>query len=166
MCSILWTICLTSMERFTNFKDTLFHFMKKSLLFKILLILLPVVPLSCKKYIEQQQQNALVAIVTKGQWQVTGYKDHQTDITDSFSLYAFQFNADGTVYGVKYGQQTNGTWTADVGHKTITSNFPSAGFPISMLNHTWTITDSYTDSVAAKTSVDSSVNILNIRKIQ
>ena len=37
--------------------------------------------------------------------------------------------------------------------------------PITLLNHTWTITDSYTDSVAAKTAVDTSFNILNIHKI-
>ena len=104
-------------------------------------------------------------LVTKGTWRITGYLDHQTNnITDSFSGYAFQFNENGTVYGIRYGQQTNGTWSANVSNKTITSNFPSASYPISMLNHTWTITDSYTDSVAAKTAVDSSFNILNLHK--
>ena len=138
--------------------------MKSSPLIVTLLVLL-VFPLSCKKFIEQQEQNALVNIVTKGTWRITGYLDHQvTNLTDSFSGYSFQFNSDGTLYTVKFGQQTNGTWSANIGNKTITSNFPTASYPITLLNHTWTITDSYTDSVAAKTAVDSSYNILNLHK--
>ena len=120
---------------------------------------------SCKKFIQQQEQNAIVSLVTNGQWKVTGYIDHQTDtLTNDFAGYLFQFNENGTVYGVIFGQQTNGTWTADVSKKSITSNFPTATYPITLLNHTWTITDSYTDSVAAKTPVDSSFNILNLHK--
>ncbi len=127
--------------------------------------LLLVFPFSCKKYIQNQEENALVSIVTKGNWRITGYMDHQTiNLTDSFSGYTFQFNENGTLYSVKFGQQTNGTWSADIGNKTITSNFPSATYPITLLNHTWTITDSYTDSVAAKTAVDTSFNILNLHK--
>ena len=139
--------------------------MKKSPFLTALFLLLLIIPFSCKKYIEQQEQNALVDLVTKGTWRITGYLDHQTNnITDSFSGYAFQFNENGTVYGIRFGQQTNGTWSANVSNKTITSDFPTATYPISMLNHTWTVTDSYTDSVAAKTAVDSSFNILNLHK--
>ncbi len=139
--------------------------MKKSPFLTALFLLLLIIPFSCKKYIEQQEQNALVDLVTKGTWRVTGYFDHQkNNITDSFSGYAFQFNENGTVYGIRFGQQTNGTWSANVSNKTITSDFPTATYPISMLNHTWTVTDSYTDSVAAKTAVDSSFNILNLHK--
>jgi hypothetical protein len=139
--------------------------MKRSTLFFILFLFLLTIPYSCKKFIEQQEQNAIVDLVTKGQWRVTGYIDHQTDtLTNDFAGYLFQFNENGTVYGVKFGQQTNGTWSANVSDKSITSNFPSASYPISLLNHTWTITDSYTDSVAARTPVDSSFNILNLHK--
>jgi hypothetical protein len=139
--------------------------MKKNRLYYIIFLLLLAVPFSCKKYIQQQEQNALVNLVTNGTWRVTGYLDHQTiNLTDSFSNYSFQFNSNGTVVGTKSGIPTNGTWTADVNSKSITSNFPSAGYPINLLNHVWTITDSYTDSVAAKTAVDVSYNILNLHK--
>jgi hypothetical protein len=139
--------------------------MKRSTLYILLLLFLFTISYSCKKFIEQQEQNAIVDLVTKGQWRVTGYIDHQTDtLTNDFAGYLFQFNENGTVYGVKFGQQTNGTWSADVSKKSITSNFPTASYPITLLNHTWTITDSYTDSVAAKTPVDSSFNILNLHK--
>jgi hypothetical protein len=139
--------------------------MKRSTRFFIVCLFLFTIPYSCKKFIQQQEQNAIVDLVTKGQWRVTGYLDHQTDtLTNDFAGYSFQFNENGTVYGVKFGQQTNGTWSANVSNKSITSNFPTATYPISLLNHTWTITDSYTDSVAAKTPVDSSFNILNLHK--
>ena len=138
--------------------------MKRSIPY-ILLFSLSIITNSCKKFIEQQEQNAIVDLVTKGQWRITGYIDHQTDtLTNDFAGYLFQFNENGTVYGVKFGQQTNGTWSANVSAKSITSNFPTATYPITLLNHTWTITDSYTDSVAAKTAVDSSFNILNLHK--
>ena len=73
-------------------------------------------------------------------------------------------NKDNTLCGTRFGQQTNGTWAVDVSKKSITSNFPLASYPLTLLNHTWIITDSYTDSVAAKTAVDTSFNILNLHK--
>jgi hypothetical protein len=139
--------------------------MKSSSLYIALLLILLAVPYSCKKYIQQQEQNALVNLVTQGTWRVTGYLDHDTNnITASFSGYSFQFNENGTVYGTLNLQQTKGTWTASVTDKSITSNFPSASYPLNMLNHTWIIKDSYSDSVAAKTAVDTSFNILNLHK--
>ena len=139
--------------------------MKKPTLLAVSLLFLLIIPFSCKKFIEQQQENYIVNLVTDGTWRITGYYDHQTkNLTDSFAGYSFQFLKNNTVYGVWYGQQTNGTWSVDVGSKSITSNFPTATYPITLLNHTWTVTDSYTDSVAAKTAVDSSFNILNLHK--
>ena len=139
--------------------------MKRSTLYIILSLVFFTITYSCKKFIQQQEQNAIVSLVTNGQWRVTGYIEHQTDtLTNDFTGYLFQFNENGTVYGVKFGQQTNGTWSANVSAKSITSNFPTATYPITLLNHTWTITDSYTDSVATKTPVDSSFNILNLHK--
>lgn len=139
--------------------------MKKSTLYIPLIFVLLIIPFSCKKFIEQQEQNYIVALVTKGSWRITGYYDHQVkNLTDSFAGYSFQFNENNTVYGTRYGQQTNGTWSVDIGKKSITSTFPNASYPITLLNFTWTITDSYTDSVAARTPVDSSFNILNLHK--
>jgi len=153
------------MERFTNFRGPSEHPMKNKPRFFTLFLLLLFIPFSCKKYIQQQEQNALVDLVTKGTWRVTGYLDHQTiNLTDSFTDYSFQFISDGTVYGIKSGVQTKGTWTADMNSKSITSNFPSAPLPLSLLNHVWTITDSYTDSVAAESAMDASYNILNLHK--
>ncbi len=138
--------------------------MKLPSLYIAFFLILLAVPFSCKKYIQQQEQNALVKLVTQGTWRVTGYKDHDSSITASFSGYSFQFNENGTVYGILNQQQTPGTWSADVSAKSITSNFPSASYPLNMLNYTWIITDSYPDSVAAKTAVDSFTNYLYLHK--
>jgi hypothetical protein len=138
--------------------------MKKTAFYIALLFCLSFTPFSCKKFIQQQEENYIVDLVTNGKWQITGYQDHSVNVTDSFAGYLFQFNKNNTLYGVKFGQQINGTWTVDIGQKSITSNFPSATYPLTLLNHTWIITDSYTDSVAAKTAVDSTFNILNLHK--
>jgi len=139
--------------------------MKNATPIMALLLCLLFIPLSCKKYVQQQEENYIVALVTNGTWRITGYQDHLIkNITDSFAGYSFQFNKDNTLYGTRFGQQTNGTWAVDISKKSITSNFPSATYPITMLNYTWIITDSYTDSVAAKTAVDTSFNILNLHK--
>src|ERR1700712_912723 len=109
--------------------------MKRSTLFFTLVLSLCSISFSCKKFIEQQEQNAIVDLVTKGQWKVTGYIDHQKDrVTGDFDGYLFQFNKNGTVYGVKFGQQTNGTWSANVANKSITSDFPPGSYPITLLN--------------------------------
>ena len=139
--------------------------MKNAIHLTATLILMLFFPFSCKKYVQQQEQNYIVSIVTNGTWRITGYLDHQTfNLTDSFAGYAFQFNQNNTLYGTRFGQQTNGTWTVNLIAKSITTNFPLATYPITLLNHTWIITDSYTDSVAAKAAVDTSFNILNLHK--
>jgi len=119
---------------------------------------------SCKKYVQQQEQNALVNLITNGKWIVTRYIEDTTNITSSFSGYVFQFYSNWTVTGTNGGTVVNGTWSGDFTTKTITSNFPTAGDPVAKLNAVWTITDSYTDSVAAKATIDSSNNILNLHK--
>jgi len=139
--------------------------MKNAIILTASLVFLSTIPFSCKKTIQQQEENYIVSLVTNGTWRITGYYDHQTiNLTDSFAGYAFQFNANNTLYGTRFGQQTNGTYSVDIPTKSITTNFPSASYPITLLNHTWIITDSYTDSVAAKAIVDTSFNILNLHK--
>ncbi len=138
--------------------------MKKTTLY-IVCLLLFFTPFSCKKFIQQQEQNAIVNLVTNGTWRITGYTNYQAiNLTDSFSGYSFQFYENGTITSTKSNVQTSGTWTADVNARSITSNFPSASFPLNLLNFTWTVTDSYTDSVAARTPVENSYNILNLHK--
>ena len=122
--------------------------------------------MSCKKYIQKQEQNALEAVVTNGLWYVAGYKQNDSDITASFSGYLFKFDANNTVTGTLGNTSVTGQWSDNISARTVTANFPGAAAPLVYLNETWTITDSYTDSVAAKTvdPVSHLTNILQLKK--
>lgn len=122
--------------------------------------------MSCKKYIQKQEQNALEAVVTTGQWYVSGYKQNDSDITASFSGYLFKFDANNTVTGTLGTTSVTGQWSDNISARTVTANFPGAAAPLVYLNEVWTITDSYTDSVAAKAvdPVSHTTNILQLHK--
>jgi hypothetical protein len=132
-------------------------------------VLLPVFLLfffSCKKYIQQQEKNAALAVITDGFWYVTHYEQNDSDITATFSGYLFKFDANSTVTGTKGNVSVPGTWSDNIVARTITANFPGAAAPLGDLNETWTITDSYTDSVAAKSTdpTNHTTNILQLKK--
>ena len=121
---------------------------------------------SCKKFIEQQQKNAVLSIMTNGYWYVSGYKQNDSDLTASFSGYLFKFDENNTVTGKKGNVSAAGQWTANVANRTIFANFPGAGDPLVLLNATWTIKDSYTDSVSARMNdtINHTFNILQLKK--
>ena len=120
---------------------------------------------SCKKYIQQQEEKAALAVVTNGLWYVTSYLKNDTDITPSFSGYLFKFDQDGIVTGTRDSVSIAGIWSVNIGARTISTDFPTAGEPVKELNATWNITDSYTDSVAAR-SVDTTNNTTNILQLR
>jgi len=121
---------------------------------------------SCKKFIQQQEEKAAISIVTSGEWYVSGYEQNDSNITTAFSGYLFKFDANNTVTGIINGDSTVGEWLVNISAKTITSDFPGAGYPLNQLNETWLITDSYTDSVSAKSTdtVNHTSNILQLKK--
>ena len=125
--------------------------MKRLYLYLVSILLLPAAGLlSCKKYVQKQEQNAALSIMTSGYWYVSGYKQNTNDITASFSGYLFKFDANNTVTGSLGTSSTTGQWSDDIAAHTITANFPGAGQPLVNLNATWKITDSYVDSVSAR----------------
>jgi hypothetical protein len=121
---------------------------------------------SCKKYIQQQEKNAVLEIMTNGVWYVSGFQQNDSNLTASFSGYLFKFDANNIVTGTKDNIPLQGVWSADISKLTITTNFPAAGEPLGELNETWKITDSYTDSVSATATdtVDHTTNILQLHK--
>jgi hypothetical protein len=129
-------------------------------LYKVLFLFLTASLPSCKKYIQQQEKNAILQIMTTGVWYVTEYKQNSTDITSTFSGYVFKFDANGTVTGIKGGVSTTGSWSANISALTISSDFPGAGDPLKELNETWKITDSGPDYVVAN-STDSTNQTTN-----
>ena len=49
------------------------------------------IPISCKKAVQQQAQNIIIDAMTNGRWYVEQYKDTATDVTGDFFGYEFQF---------------------------------------------------------------------------
>ena len=121
---------------------------------------------SCKKYIQQQEEKAALAIITNGVWYVQLYQQNDSNITASFSGYLFKFDANGIVTGTKDTVSVKGAWSTDIAARSVITNFPTAVAPVKYLNETWKITDSYTDSVAAtsKDTTNNTSNILHLKK--
>lgn len=121
---------------------------------------------SCKKLIQQQEEKAAMSIITNGLWYVQLYHQNDSDITASFSGYLFKFDANGIVTGTKDSVAVTGAWSVDIAARAVIANFPSAGPPVSYLNETWKITDSYTDSVVANSTdtINNTSNILHLHK--
>ena len=136
--------------------------MKKIIPLFIILILVSSV--SCKKFVEEKQKDAILEAMTTGLWLVEQYIENGTNVTADFYNYEFQFFENGTVKGILGTNVANGTWTADVNNYTITSNFPGGGLPLEKLNFTWAIKDSYWDYVKAETTTPAGKNVLHLRK--
>ncbi len=130
----------------------------------IFIVFLAVAFFSCKKYVQQQQENAVINIITNGVWYVQQYLQDTTDITTSFSGYNFQFRTDGTVTGTKGSISVTGTWAADITNRTITSSFPAGSGILNDLDAVWKITDSSVTYVVANSSINSTTNNLRLQK--
>jgi hypothetical protein len=121
---------------------------------------------SCKKLIENQVKKQVISDVTNGLWYVTGYEQNDSNITAAFSGYVFKFDANNTVTGILNTDSVHGEWLVNVDARTITSDFPSATYPLNQLNETWYVDDSYTDSVSAQCTdtVNHTINYLQLKK--
>lgn len=120
---------------------------------------------SCKKAIQKEEQNIILAAMTDGQWYVEQYKKDTLDLTANFLGYDFQFYKNGNVDGIKNSTTQTGSWTADIASYSITAAFPAtSNDTLQLLNHTWKITDSYSNYVEATTATTTGNNILHLRK--
>jgi hypothetical protein len=128
-------------------------------------IFIPIFFFSCKKFVQQQEENAVISIMTSGVWYVYGYNQNDTSITSTFSGYSFQFKSDGTVLAIKDSATVaTGTWVGDVGNKTINSNFAGATDPLDKLNGLWKITDSGSTYVIATATIGPDNEYLYLKK--
>ena len=137
--------------------------MKKAPPYLVLFCLLCFV-LSCKKYIQKQEQNAAINLITDGTWSVTQFLQSGSNITASFSGYIFQFKSDGSVTGTKNGSFVTGTWAGNITNRTITSSFPTGSGILDNLDGVWKITDSSVDYVVANTPSGQGTDNLRLQK--
>ena len=136
--------------------------MKKNLL---ALLLLTLTFTGCsKKAIENAQTDMLMQVITDGTWYVFNYTEAGVDITANFANYIFKFNSNNTVDATLNGGVTSGTWSGSISTATIVANFPSAGAPLSKLNGTWLIKDSYLDYVKAELTISGVLKQLYLKK--
>lgn len=119
----------------------------------------------CKKFVDNQKEQAAMSFITNGHWKVEAYLIDTTSITSDFDGYKFKFNDDGTVSGVNEAGSQAGTWAGDVTDYSITSEFPSAGDPLQKLNGHWVIKDSGLTYVKADLSTPSGTRHLHLLKI-
>lgn len=105
---------------------------------------------SCKKFIEQQAQDALISLMTTGEWKMVKYTVGSTDITSIWDGYTFKFYSNLTVDAKKNGTvQCSGTWNGNYSANTFSATFPApANDTVTKLNGTW-----YRDA-STGTSVD------------
>jgi hypothetical protein len=120
---------------------------------------------SCHKVIEKKAQDAIMKVMTGGQWVVTNFTSNGTDITTDFSGYSFQFFDDYTVKAMKNGiLEKSGTFQGDVSTMTISSNFPNAVNPLLLLNGTWHVTNTSDTYVIANMTIGTDVRTIRLDK--
>ena len=136
----------------------------KRLFFFILPVLLLSTLEGCKKTVEKKAEDYIIEIMTGGRWYMYDYQEQGINYTYVFSGYEFQFYENGTVDGIKDNFVTKGTWKGDISNFTIEANFPSASPPLSYLNNTWKITDSYINAVFAEASFGTDIHKIQLVK--
>src|SRR5262249_42190201 len=120
---------------------------------------------SCNKIIEKKAEDAIMKVMTDGQWVITSFTSNGSDITTDFSGYSFQFFDDYTVKALKNGTVAQtGTFQGDVSAMTISSNFPNAVNPLLLLNGTWHITNTSDTYVIANTTIGTEIRTLRLDK--
>lgn len=120
---------------------------------------------SCNKKIEQVQLNALMDVITSGQWQVTSYVKGTENITSHFAPYSFQFKRDDTVDAIKDGAvEKTGSWVGNPTDLTIQSSFGNIAAPLSLLNGTWKVTKTSTTFVESNQVVAGEQRYLRLDK--
>ena len=103
--------------------------------------------------------------ITSGLWKVAGYQQAGVDKTADLAAYTFRFKSNKTVDALKNGTlEMSGTWQDDQANRTIYSNFPSASYPLILLNATWTITNGSETSVNAIATVNGELRNLKLSK--
>ena len=141
--------------------------MKDSRILSLLLgavFLLNISP-SCKKAVDNIQQNAIYDIITNGRWTVSRFEVAGVSKTSEYAGFEFQFFSNGVVTAIKDGSSNvNGNWSANIENITITSEFPGQGDPLKRFNTVWFITRTTETTVQARASVLGEEYILGLLK--
>jgi hypothetical protein len=123
------------------------------------------IPPSCKKAVDNIQQNAINDIITNGRWTVTRFEAAGVSKTAEYAGFEFQFFDNGVVTAFKDGSSNvNGKWSANIENITVTAEFPGQGDPLKRFNTIWFITRITETIVQARASVAGEEYILGLLK--
>ena len=132
----------------------------------ILPLFLLVTFISCKKTIENKQNQMVINAITTGKWKVGAYQKAGIDVTSNFEGYEFKFQDDFTVDASKNSVLLQkGTWKQDTEKLTITANFSSGGEPLTLLNGIWKISKTTWTTVDASQEVNGENRQLHLDKL-
>ncbi|MBL7732009.1 MAG: hypothetical protein JNM88_12585 [Chitinophagaceae bacterium] len=136
--------------------------MKKLALFVLLLTAFS----SCKKTVENIQEDLVIKAMTDGYWGVTSFTHNGTDITASFATYKFKYYSNKTVDALNNNVvEKTGTWDGDANTMTTSANFSSPAYPLSLINGNWQITRNSWTYVEATQTSGSDTKVMRLDKL-
>ncbi len=120
----------------------------------------------CKKAVENAQEDLVIRAMTDGEWVINGFTLNSNTITADFSGYKFKYYSNRTVDAIKNGTvEKTGTWDGNATTMIITANFPSATYPLNLINGSWLVTRNGWTFVEANQTAGSDVKTLRLDKI-
>lgn len=134
--------------------------------FFFLLLLVIVAATSCKKTIENVQEDLVVKAMTDGQWAITNFVYNGTNITTDFAGYKFKYyDNPKKVDAIKNGTtEKTGDWGGNSADKTTWANFTGAVNPLLLINGTWNITRNGWTYVEATQNVGTETKTMRLDK--
>ncbi len=121
---------------------------------------------SCKKAVDNAQENAAFEIITNGQWVVTKFDVGTEPKLSEYNGFVFQFFNTGVVKAMKSGNpDIDGNWSVRTDVAAINSNFPGQGDPLRRFNGTWLLTRTTETTVQAIKDEAGVTYTLGLRKL-
>ena len=120
---------------------------------------------SCKKAIQNIQEDLVIKAMTDGQWAVTNFVLNGTTITGDFSQYKFKYYSNKTVDAIKNGTvEITGQWDGNASANTTWANFNSPPYPLTLINGTWNITRNSWTYVEATQTIGADTKVMRLDK--
>lgn len=121
---------------------------------------------SCKKAIQNIQEDLVLKAMTNGQWHITKFINNGATITTDFAAYKFQYYENKTVDAIKNGViEQQGNWDGNANTMTTSAHFPSAVYPLDLINGNWLITNNSWTFVEATQTVGADVKKMRLEKL-
>jgi hypothetical protein len=120
---------------------------------------------SCKKAIQNAQEDLVIKAMTDGRWKVTNFVHNGTTITSDFTNYRFKYYSNQTVDAINGSiVEKTGTWDGDATTMTTSASFTGATPTLSLINGSWHIDRNSWTYVEATQTVGSDTKVMRLDK--